>query len=68
MEKGELTVEMLRRCFAWLDTGTLESLLDASHFVKTTQSMVESEEARLEEIAFNQNWLTVEKLKSWQNL
>lgn len=63
LEKGELSVEMLGRGFAWLDTGTHESLLEASHFVQTIQHRQGFKIACLEEIAFNNNWLSAEKLK-----
>jgi len=62
LEKGELSVEMLGRGFAWLDTGTHESLLEASHFVQTVQHRQGLKVACLEEIAFNQGWLTKNEL------
>ncbi|ALO35134.1 glucose-1-phosphate thymidylyltransferase [Colwellia sp. MT41] len=63
LEKGELSVEMLGRGFAWLDTGTPESLLEASHFVQTIQHRQGLKVACLEEIAFHNNWLSAEALK-----
>jgi glucose-1-phosphate thymidylyltransferase len=58
LERGELSVEILGRGFAWLDTGTHESLLDAGQFVQTIESRQGYKIACLEEIAFNNNWLT----------
>jgi len=62
LEKGNLKVEILGRGFAWLDTGTFESLLDASHFVATVEKRQGFKVACLEEIAFNNKWLSREQL------
>ena len=62
LEQKSLTVEMLGRGFAWLDTGTHESLLEASHFVHTIEQRQGLKVACLEEIAFNSGWITLEKL------
>lgn len=60
-QKG-LTVEMLGRGFAWLDTGTHESLLEASHFVHTIEQRQGLKVACLEEIAFNNGWISADVL------
>ncbi|MCU1728760.1 glucose-1-phosphate thymidylyltransferase RfbA [Pseudomonas sp. 7P_10.2_Bac1] len=62
LEQGNLKVEMLGRGFAWLDTGTHESLLEASHFVHTIEQRQGLKVACLEEIAYNNSWITPEKL------
>ncbi|KFZ29203.1 glucose-1-phosphate thymidylyltransferase [Pseudidiomarina atlantica] len=58
LELGSLNVEVLGRGFAWLDTGTHESLLEAAQFVETLEKRQGYKVACLEEIAFNQGWLT----------
>jgi len=63
LERGKLHVEMLGRGFAWLDTGTHESLLEASSFVQTIEHRQGLKVACLEEIAFNNGWLSKEQLK-----
>jgi len=60
---GELSVEILGRGFAWLDTGTHESLLDAGTFVQTVESRQGLKVACLEEISFNNGWVTLPDLK-----
>lgn len=62
LERGDLNVELLGRGFAWLDTGTFESLLEASHFVETVEKRQGFKIACLEEIAFNQKWLSREQI------
>ncbi|MBT2374822.1 glucose-1-phosphate thymidylyltransferase RfbA [Pseudomonas fluorescens] len=64
MEKNALTVEVLGRGFAWLDTGTHESLLEASHFVHTIEHRQGLKVACLEEIGFGNGWISKEKLAS----
>ena len=58
LERGELSVELLGRGFAWLDTGTHESLLQAGMFVETIESRQGYKIACLEEIAYNHGWLS----------
>lgn len=63
LEHGDLNVEVLGRGFAWLDTGTHESLLEASMFVQTIEHRQGYKIACLEEIAFNNGWLSSHDLK-----
>ena len=58
MERGDLNVELLGRGFAWLDTGTHESLLEAAQFVETIEKRQGYKVACLEEISLNNGWLT----------
>ncbi|WP_201615688.1 glucose-1-phosphate thymidylyltransferase RfbA [Psychrobacter urativorans] len=58
LERGDLNVELLGRGFAWLDTGTHESLLEAAQFVETIEKRQGYKVACLEEIALNNGWLT----------
>lgn len=63
MERGDLSVELLGRGFAWLDTGTHESLLEAGMFVETVEKRQGFKIACLEEIAYNNGWLDKEQLQ-----
>lgn len=62
LERGDLNVELLGRGFAWLDTGTHESLLEAAQFVETLEKRQGYKVACLEEIAFNNGWLSAEQI------
>jgi len=62
MERGDLNVELLGRGFAWLDTGTHESLLEAAMFVETIEKRQGYKIACLEEIAWNNGWLSNEQV------
>ena len=62
LKLGELEVELLGRGFTWLDTGTHESLVDATNFVKTVEQHQGIKIAALEEIAYINGWITKEKL------
>jgi glucose-1-phosphate thymidylyltransferase len=59
---GDLTVELLSRGFAWLDTGTHDSLIEAGQFVQTVEHRQGLKVACLEEIAFHQGWITKDTL------
>ena len=62
LQRGDLHVSLLGRGFAWLDTGTHDSLMEASHFVQTIEARQGLKVACLEEIAYNQGWLSREQL------
>ena len=62
LKRGDLNIQCLGRGFAWLDTGSFESLLDASHFVETIEKRQGFKIACLEEIAFNQGWISKDKI------
>lgn len=62
LEKGNLKVELLGRGFAWLDTGTHDSLLEAGQFVQTIEHRQGYKIACLEEIAYNNGWINREKI------
>jgi glucose-1-phosphate thymidylyltransferase len=62
LERGDLNVEILGRGFAWLDTGTHDSLLEAGHFVQTIEHRQGLKVACLEEIAYVQGWLSKDEL------
>ena len=60
LERGDLSVELLGRGFAWLDTGTHESLLEASQYIETVQRMQNVQVANLEEIAYRMGYISRE--------
>ena len=62
LNKNQLHVELLGRGFAWLDTGTHDNLLEASHLVHAIEKRQGLKIACLEEIAFNKGWLNQSKL------
>ena len=69
LEQGELNVELLGQGFTWLDTGTHESLVDATNFVKTMEQHQHRKIACLEEIAYLNGWITREEvLKIYEDL
>ena len=63
LKQNKLNVEILGRGFAWLDTGTHESLLEAAQFVETIEKRQGYKIACLEEIAFNNNWLNTKQVE-----
>lgn len=68
LASNQLNVEILGRGFAWLDTGTHESLLAAGSFVQTIEERQGLKIACLEEIAFSKNWISVDVLKKQVNV
>lgn len=62
LDNGELDVKLLGRGFAWLDTGTMDSLIDAGDFVRTIQNQQGIRISAPEEIAYRQGWISKEKL------
>jgi glucose-1-phosphate thymidylyltransferase len=62
LNRGDLNVEVLGRGFAWLDTGTHDSLIDAGQFVQTVEHRQGLKVACLEEIAYRQGWINTEQL------
>ena len=62
LEQGELNVELLGQGFTWLDTGTHESLVDATNFVKTMESHQHRKIGCLEEIAYLNGWISGEEV------
>ena len=62
LQDGELKVQVFGRGFAWLDTGTSDSMADASNFIGTIVNMQGVQVAALEEIAFRKGWITAEQL------
>lgn len=64
LEKDQLQVELLGRGFAWLDTGTHESLLEASQFIEIIEKRQRLKVACLEEISYNKGYISTEQLRS----
>ncbi len=62
LQHDRVYVQTLGRGFAWLDTGTAESMLDASNFIQTIETMQGVQVAALEEIAFRKGWISTEQL------
>ena len=68
LKKKQLKVEAFGRGFAWLDTGTPDSLLNANNFIATIEKGQGLKVACLEEISFNNNWISKEELKNLKGL
>ncbi|MCQ4872568.1 MULTISPECIES: glucose-1-phosphate thymidylyltransferase RfbA [Odoribacteraceae] len=64
LEKGDLKVQLLGRGFAWLDTGTHDSLAEASNFVEVIEKRQGLKVACLEEIAYMKGWIEADRLKA----
>ena len=62
LDRGDLSVELMGRGFAWLDTGTHESLLQAAQYIETVQRVQNVQVANLEEIAYRMGYITKEKV------
>ena len=62
LKRGDLHVEKLGRGYAWLDTGTHESMLDAGNFIRTIETRQGLQVACLEEIAYENGWMTPEEI------
>ena len=63
LQRGDLRVQLLGRGFAWLDTGTHESLLQASNYVQTMEERQGLKISCIEEIAFRKGWITADQLR-----
>jgi len=63
LEQGNLNVEMLGRGFAWLDTGTHDSLLEAGNFIRTIETRQGMQIACLQEIAYERGWMSAEEVR-----
>ena len=62
LERGDISVELMGRGFAWLDTGTHESLLQAAQYIETVQRLQNVQVANLEEIAYRMGYITKEQV------
>ncbi|GAB6888166.1 glucose-1-phosphate thymidylyltransferase RfbA [Desulfothermus okinawensis JCM 13304] len=62
LEQGKLSVELMGRGYAWLDTGTVDSLLEASRFVKILEDRTGLKIGCIEEVAFRNGWITKDQL------
>ncbi|MDY0385783.1 MAG: glucose-1-phosphate thymidylyltransferase RfbA [Methanolobus sp.] len=68
LKRGKLKVELLGRGFAWLDTGTHDSLIAAGHFVQTIEQRQGYKIACLEEIAYNNGWITAKQVREMASI
>ena len=63
LDRGDLSVEVMERGFAWLDTGTHESLLEAAQYIETVQRMQNLQVANLEEIGYRMGYITADQVR-----
>ena len=63
LQRGQLNVEVFRRGYAWLDTGTHESMLDAANFIRTIETRQGLQVACLQEIAYENKWMTADDVR-----
>ena len=64
LQRGDLHVETLGRGYAWLDTGTHQSMLEAANFIHTIETRQGLQVACLQEIAFENQWMTADEIRS----
>ena len=64
LEQGRTFVQTLGRGFSWLDTGTVDSMLEAANFIQTIQNRQGFMVASLEEVAYRKGWIGAEQLKA----
>ncbi len=64
LKRGKLHVELLKRGYAWLDTGTYSSMMEAGNFIRTIETTQGLQVACLQEIAYNNQWMTAEEVVS----
>ena len=68
LQNGDLDIKLMGRGFAWLDTGTVDSLIDAANFIKTVERLQGIKISAPEEIAYRNGWITKEELLASANL
>ena len=62
LDNGDLDIKLMGRGFAWLDTGTVENLMDAANFIRTVEKLQGIKISAPEEIAYNMRWISREAL------
>ena len=63
LSRGQLHVEIFKRGYAWLDTGTHDSMLDAANFIRTVETRQGLQIACLQEIAYENGWMTKDNIR-----
>lgn len=63
LSRGQLHVEIFKRGYAWLDTGTHDSMLDAANFIRTVETRQGLQIACLQEIAYENGWMTADEVR-----